>query len=371
MGFSLGIIGLPNVGKSTLFNILSKNKANVSNYPFCTIEPNVGIVEVPDERLANVQAFAKSPKAIPTVIEFKDIAGLVKGAAKGEGLGNKFLSHIRDVDAIAHVVRCFPGEEVTHVSGKIDPKADIEIINAELCLSDLSLVAKKQGEISAKAKSGDKKYQLAAEVFKRLHDALGEGRPAREVPIADNEQEYVKDLPLLTVKPVLYIANVDETGNGEKIEEIKGIMGIEGKDVIIICAKLEAELAELSPEDAAEMAQALSCGGMNLLESAGGDWGLGKLIRAGYQLLELITFFTANNKECRAWTVRKGTKVPQAAGKVHSDMEKGFIAADVIHYNDLLNCDSSGQARDKGVLHTEGKAYEVVDGDLILVKFNV
>ncbi|MFH1826489.1 MAG: redox-regulated ATPase YchF [bacterium] len=354
MGFKLGIIGLPNVGKSTLFNILSKNKANVSNYPFCTIEPNVGMVEVPDERLKKIQAFSSSSKAIPTTIEFKDIAGLVKDAHKGEGLGNKFLAHIREVDAVAHVVRCFSDDNITHVSGKVDPRGDIEIINAELCLADLALVEKRLAEVGAKAKAGEKQFMKVAEVLGRIKQALGEGRPAREVKIADNEQDFVQDLPLLTAKPVLYVANVDESGNPAQVKQIPG-------QVVSVCAKLESELAELTPEEAEEMASGLGVR----------DWGLGKLIRAGYRLLDLVTFFTANNKECRAWTVPQGTKVPQAAGKVHSDMERGFIAADVLHYNDLINCESTAKARENGVLHTEGKGYVVQDGDLILVKFNV
>lgn len=360
MGFSLGIIGLPNVGKSTLFNILSRAKAEVSNYPFCTINPNVGVVEVPDERLAQVQKIIGSAKAIPTAIEFYDIAGLVKGAHKGEGLGNQFLSHIRKVDAIAHVVRCFKSNDIAHVAGKVDPKSDIETVNIELGLADLALVDKQLAAAKIKAKAGDKKVLKEAEVLQRLRDALDAGKPARSVKIADNEKEYIKDLPLLTFKPALYVANVDETGNVREVEGISGnIREDEGRSgtVVSICAKFEAEIAELSSEDKKEL---------NLEAS-----GLQKLIRSGYELLDLITFFTANQKECRAWTVKKGTKVPHAAGKVHSDMERGFIAAEVVHYKDLIGCGSYSKAREKGILHTEGKNYQVQDGDIVLVRFKV
>ena len=350
MGFSLGIVGLPNVGKSTLFNVLSKAKAEVSNYPFCTINPNVGVVEVPDERLSQVQKIMGSPKAIPTVIEFYDIAGLAKGAHKGEGLGNQFLSNIREVDAIAHVVRCFSSQEIAHVAGEVNPKRDIETINIELNLADLVLVDKRLEGVKAKAKAGEKKFIKEAEVLQRLRDALDAGKPARSVKIADNERDYVKDLPLLTFKPVLYVANVDESGNPDQIKKLPD-------KAVSICAKLEAEIVELSPTDKKELG----------LESSG----LQRLIHSGYELLDLITFFTANQKECRAWTVKQGTKVPQAAGKVHSDMERGFIAADVVHYNDLVKAGAYSKAREKGILHTEGKNYVVQDGDLVLVRFKV
>jgi GTP-binding protein YchF len=356
MGFSLGIIGLPNVGKSTLFNVLSKAKAEVSNYPFCTIKPNVGVVEVPDERLGKVQKIIGSPKAIPTVIEFYDIAGLVKGAHKGEGLGNQFLSHIREVAAIAHVIRCFASQEIAHVSGKIDPKGDIEVINAELNLADLALVEKRLEELKIKSKAGNKNIIKGIEVIERIKEALEKGEPARSVKIADNEKEYVNDLPLLTFKPVLYVANVDESGNPKEVGEIKKF-----GETVTISSKLEAEITELSPEDAKAYLKEIG------MEEAG----LRRLIRSGYELLDLITFFTGNEKECRAWTVKKGTKVPQAAGKIHSDMKRGFIAAEAIHYNDLISAGSYAKAREKGLLHTEGKNYMVQDGDLIQIKFNV
>jgi len=356
MGFSLGIIGLPNVGKSTLFNVLSKARAEVSNYPFCTIKPNVGVVEVPDERLEKVQKIIGSPKAIPTVIEFYDIAGLVKGAHKGEGLGNQFLSHIREVDAIAHVVRCFSSQEIAHVSGKVDPKGDIEVVNAELNLADLTLVEKRLEELKIKSKAGDKKIIKGIEVIERIKGALEKGDPARSVKISDNETDYVEDLPLLTFKPVLYVANVDESGNLKEVEQIKQF-----GETVVVSSKLEAEITELPPEDAEAYLKEI---GMD-------EAGLRRLIRSGYELLDLITFFTGNEKECRAWTVKKDTKVPQAAGKIHSDMEKGFIAAETIHYNDLTTAGSYAKAREKGLLHTEGKNYVVQDGDLVLIKFNV
>ncbi|NQT30168.1 MAG: redox-regulated ATPase YchF [Candidatus Saganbacteria bacterium] len=361
MGFSLGIIGLPNVGKSTLFNMLSSARAEVSNYPFCTINPNVGIVEVPDERLYQVQKIIGSSKVIPTVIEFYDIAGLVKGAHKGEGLGNQFLSHIREVDAIVNVVRCFKSQEIAHVAGEVNPKNDIEIINIELNLADLALVEKRLREVSIKAKAGDKTLRKQAEVLQKLKDALGAGRPARSVKIADNEKDFVRDLPLLTFKPVLYVANVDESGNPEQVEIIEKVAREEGTRVVVVCAQLESEIAQLPEEDAKAYKKEIGLS----------ETGLQKLIKNGYKLLDLITFFTANQKECRAWTVKKETTVPQAAGKVHSDMQRGFIAAEVIHYNDLASVGSYSKAREKGVLHTEGKNYVVQDGDLVLVRFKV
>ncbi len=340
MGFSLGIIGLPNVGKSTLFNLLSKAKAEVSNYPFCTIDPNVGVVEVSDERLKKIQEIMKAKKALPTVIEFYDIAGLVKNAHKGEGLGNQFLSHIRKVDAIVHVVRCFKDPNIVHVDGSVEPKRDIEIINTELILADLAVVEKKIANLKPacrqarlKAKSGDKKILVEIEKLEEFKKGLQEGKP---------DKNFQSDLDLLTLKPMLYVANVDE---GE---------GFEG--AVPISIKLEAEIAELTDKDKQELGLKAS--------------GLSKLIKASYELLDLITFFTANDKECRAWTVKAGTKVPQAAGKVHSDMEKGFIAADVVSYADLVKCGAYAKAREAGVLRTEGKQYVVCDGDLVLVKFN-
>lgn len=363
MGFSLGIVGLPNVGKSTLFNVISKAKADVSNYPFTTIKPNVGIVEVPDDRLAQVQKIIGSAKAIPTIVEFSDIAGLVRGAHKGEGLGNQFLAHIREVDAIAHVVRCFSDPNITHVEGAVDPRRDIELINAELILADLGAIDKQFGPIRSAVKSGDKSILKYLHLLEKLKTALAAGQPAR-VPLASMNHEDIAllhDLPLLTAKPVLYVANVDENGNSEQVAVIEAIAKAEKASVVSICAKLEAEISELSPEEGKEYLKTVG------LE----EFALGRLIRAGYELLDLITFFTANNKECRAWTVRQGTRAPQAAGKVHTDMEKGFIAAEVIHYPDLAACGSQAKAREQGLLHTEGKEYQVRDGDLLLVRFVV
>ena len=331
----------------------------MSNYPFCTINPNVGVVEVPDPRLFDIQRIIGSPKTIPTVIEFFDIAGLVKGAHKGEGLGNQFLSNIREVDAIAHVVRCFKSEEIAHVSGEVDPKRDIETINIELCLADLLLVDKKLETVKAKAKAGDKKFTAEALFLQKIRDLLNAEKPARSINIGEIEKGFLNELPLLTLKPVIYVTNVDESGNKDKVEVVKKIAESEGARTVSISAKLESEIAELSAEDAKAYLAEVG------LEEAG----LKRLIRSGYELLELTTFFTANEKEARAWTVKRGTLVPQAAGKVHSDMEHGFIAAEVIHYNDLHACGSVAKAREKGVFHIEGKHYAVQDGDLVLVRF--
>jgi len=357
MGFSLGIVGLPNVGKSTLFNALSKAKADVSNYPFCTISPNVGIVEVADERLNNVAKIIGSPRAIPTVMEFTDIAGLVKGAHKGEGLGNQFLSHIREVSAIAHVVRCFSAADIVHVTGEVDPKRDIELVEVELILADLAMIDKKFEPVKKAIKAGDKNILKFLHMLEKIKEALDQGKPARELLPSMNSEDIklLKDLPLLTLKPVLYVANVDESGNPEKVEKIKQI----GAPVVSICAKLEAEISELSAEDA----------NAYLKEIGMGEPALKRLIRSGYELLDLITFFTANDKEARSWTVKRGSAAPEAAGKVHSDMERGFIAAEVVHYNDLVDSGSYAKARESGLIHTEGKNYKVQDGDLVFVKF--
>lgn len=361
MGFSLGIVGLPNVGKSTLFNLLSTAKAEVSNYPFCTISPNVGVVEVPDERLGQVQKIIGSAQAFPTVIEFFDIAGLVKGAHKGEGLGNQFLSHIREVDAILHVLRCFKQEEVAHVPGEVDPIRDLEIVNTELILADLNLVEKRLEEFKIRAKSGDKKVLKGKEFLEKLRDELVKGKPARRVKIEESEKEFLVNFPLLTLKPILYVANVDESGNPQWVEKIEAQAAKEGTKAIALCAKLETEIGELNPEDAQAYLKALGYE----------EPGLKRLIQASYQLLDLITFFTANEKETRAWTIKRGTKLPKAAGKIHSDMERGFISAEVVHYVDLIAAGSYIKAREKGLIHVEGKEYQVQDGDLILVRFVV
>jgi len=363
MGFSLGIVGLPNVGKSTLFSALSTCKAEVSNYPFCTINPNVGVVSVPDERLQVIFEKTGAKKAVPTVIEFYDIAGLVRGAHKGEGLGNKFLSHIREVEAIAHVVRCFKDEKITHVEGSIDPGKDIETINLELNLADLATIEKQLEPAKQMLKARDKNAPTYLHLLEMLKNALDAGRPARTLlpSLKREDLELIKPLNLLTLKPVLYIANIDESGNKTELERVKEIAKEEGARAIGICAKIETEIAELLPEDAQEFLEETG------LEEAG----LQRLVKAGYELLDLITFFTANQKECRAWTVKKGAKIREAAGKVHTDMQKGFIAAEVIHYMDLIESGAPSDVKERGLLHLEGREYVVQDGDLILIKFNV
>ncbi|MCE5285470.1 MAG: redox-regulated ATPase YchF [Pelosinus sp.] len=362
----VGIVGLPNVGKSTLFNAITKAGAEAANYPFCTIEPNVGVVEVPDERLGKLEQMYKSKKVVPAAMRFVDIAGLVKGASKGEGLGNKFLAHIREVDAIAQVVRCFTDENITHVEGGIDPLRDIEIINTELCLADLETLEKRMERATKLLKTGDKKVQAEVAILNKIKEVLEQALPARRVELSADDAELIKDLNLMTLKPVLFVANVreDEAAEPEKnpyVQKVQQYAAEEGAGVIAVSAKVEAEIAELPVEDAAEF----------LAELGLGESGLDKLIRASHKLLGLMTFLTAGEQEVRAWTITKGTKAPQAGGKIHSDIERGFIRAEIVSYNDLMACGSHVAAREKGLVRLEGKEYVMQDGDVTYFRFNV
>lgn len=367
MGFSCGIVGLPNVGKSTIFNALTASKVSAENYPFTTIEPNVGIVDVPDGRIDVLAGIDRSEKKIYTTLKFVDIAGLVKGASKGEGLGNKFLSHIREVDAIAYVVRCFVNKDVIHVEGTVDPARDIDIINTELLLADLETVEKRLERVSKAAKSGNKKLMEEADFFKRLSAHLSEGKKAVSIETNHEEQQLIKELNLLTSKPAMYIANVAEdglAGRGEEqvyIKQVETEAAKEDAGVIVISGKLEAELAELDVKERAEYLKELG-----IKRS-----GLDVMIEKGYRLLNLMTFFTSGPKEARAWTVVKGTKAPQAAGKIHSDFERGFIKAEVISYDDYVKAGSEAGAREQGFLRIEGKDYVTQEGDVVYFRFNV
>ena len=360
----LGVVGLPNVGKSTLFNAITKAGAMSANYPFCTIEPNVGIVAVPDDRLDKLEKLYNSKKKVSATIEFVDIAGLVKGASLGEGLGNKFLSHIREVDAIVHCVRCFDDANVIHVEGRVDPKSDIEIINLELILADIESVDKRIERVAKSVKAGDKEAKAELDILNKIKVTLGQNLPARLAPLNDEEKKIAKGFFLLTTKPVIYAANVSEDDLGQENEYVKQVKEIaqkENSEVITICAKIEEELSALSPEEKDEMLHELG------IQKSGLD----QLITACYKLLNLMSFLTAGEDEVRAWTINIGTKAPQAAGKIHTDFEKGFIKAEVVNYNDLLELGGWNNAKEKGKVRLEGKDYVVQDGDVMLFKFNV
>ncbi|MET3575886.1 redox-regulated ATPase YchF [Bhargavaea ullalensis] len=366
MALTAGIVGLPNVGKSTLFNAITKSGAEAANYPFCTIDPNVGIVEVPDERLQKLTELVKPKKTVPTAFEFTDIAGIVKGASKGEGLGNKFLSHIREVDAICQVVRCFSDENITHVSGKVDPIDDIEVINLELILADLESVDKRLTRVTKMVKSKDKEAMVEEPILVRLKEAFENEKPARSVEFTDDELKVIKGMNLLTIKPMLYVANVSEDeisdpSDNEYVQKVRAYAEEDGAEVIVVCAKIEEEMAELDDEEK-EM----------FLEELGiREAGLDQLIRASYRLLGLATYFTAGEKEVRAWTFRKGMKAPQCAGVIHTDFERGFIRAETVSYEDLLEAGSMAAAKEAGKVRLEGKEYVVQDGDVMLFRFNV
>ena len=360
----LGVIGLPNVGKSTLFNAITQAGAQAANYPFCTIEPNVGVVAVPDERLDVLAKMYDPQKYTPATIEFVDIAGLVRGAYRGEGLGNKFLSHIREVDAVVHVVRCFEDDNIVHVDGSVDPIRDMETINIELIFADLDTVERRLDKSRKSAKSGEKKYLSEIALLERIQAHLEKQLPVRSMELTDEEREAVREMFLLTTKPVIYAANIAEDEIGEETENVKKLRAQaekEGAEVIVISAKVEEELSGLSLEEKQEFIEELGIG----------ESGLDKLVKAGYRLLGLISFLTAGPKEVRAWTITKGTKAPQAAGKIHTDFERGFIRAEVVPYDTLIENGSMNACREKGLIRSEGKDYVMQDGDIVVFRFNV
>lgn len=367
MGLSIGIVGLPNVGKSTLFNAITKAGAEAANYPFCTIEPNVGVVDVPDARLPVLAKVFNSKRIVPTGVKFIDIAGIVKGASKGEGLGNKFLSHIREVDAIAHVVRCFEDPNVTHVLGKVDPLSDIEVINLELVLADMETVDKRYDRAAKAARAGLKESQVEYGLLTRLKEALENGQAARSVEIqTEDEARVLKDLHLITAKPVMYVANVAEefVADPSRVEAIKKVQALaesERNEVVPVSAKIESELAEMDDEE-----KQAFLADLGLPES-----GLDRVIKSGYHLLNLMSFLTAGEMEARAWTIRRGTKAPQAAGEIHTDIERGFIRAEIVSFGDLVTNGSMAAAREAGRVRLEGKEYVMQDGDVVNFRFNV
>ncbi len=363
MGFQCGIVGLPNVGKSTLFNCLTQASIAAENYPFCTIEPNVGMVPVPDPRLDALAGIVRPAKVLPTMMQFVDIAGLVAGASKGEGLGNKFLAHIRETDAIAHIVRCFENDDVTHVSGKVDPLADIETIDTELVLADLDTAERALERSSRQTKSGDKEAKRVVALLELVVEHLGEGKPLRSLQLEQESRTLLKTWQFITAKPVLYVANVDDSAaedNGH-VSAVRRHAASEDAEVVVLCASLEAELSELDADEQAEF----------LADLGQSEPGLHRLIRAGYALLELLTFFTAGPKEVRAWTVRRGATAPQAAGRIHTDFEKGFIRAEVTAYEDFIACGGESGAKAAGKLRLEGRDYPVSEGDVMHFRFNV
>ena len=363
MGIQCGIVGLPNVGKSTLFNALTKAQIAAENYPFCTIDPNVGVVGVPDPRLADLAAIVKPERVLPAAVEFVDIAGLVAGASKGEGLGNQFLAHIRETDAIAHVVRCFVNDDIVHVSGKVDPIADIDVIDTELCLADLATVEKAVDRAAKAAKAGEKEAVRKRDLYTRLRAHLNEGKPARSASLTPEDRADLKELHLLTLKPIMYVANVNESGftNNPYLDAVRARAEQEGAVVVAVCAAMEAEIAQL---DDAEKGDFLKDLGLS-------EPGLDRVIRAAYQLLGLQTYFTAGVKEVRAWTVKAGSTAPQAAAVIHTDFERGFIRAEVIAYEDFIRFKGEAGAKEAGKLRLEGKEYVVREGDVMHFRFNV